>query len=249
MNSIVSAWESEAGSIRVTPQGQPSVFDMIRVLGGQKAPHKVWERLIQTNPEVLTICQNFRFPGRGQRDTPIAATKEAAYQILGLLPGAVGTKYREQAARLFVRFLDDPKGLAAELTDNLSVEDQAWLEARLTGKRTRGEFTDTLKRHGVEGLGYATCTNAVYEPLLGGNATQLKTQIAQRTGLPVKAIKPRDHLDVHQLADLRVTEQVIAGQMGLADVQGNREAERYCRGVSNFMRGLLDGKIKVPLEQ
>lgn len=248
MTSIVSAWESEVGLIRVTPKGQPSVFDMIRVLGGQKNPRQVWDRITAAHPEVVQICDNFRFSGRGQRNTPIAATKEAAYQILGLLPGAVGAKYREQAAKLFVRFLDDPKGLAADIADTLPAEDQAWLEARLTGKRTRGQFTDTLKQHGVQGVGYATCANAVYEPLLGGNAAQLKAQIAERTGLPVKVVKPRDHLDVHQLADLRVTEQVIAGQMGLADVQGNHQAERYCRGVSRFMRGLLDGAIRVPID-
>lgn len=248
MTSIVSAWESKAGSIRVTPTGQPSVFDMIRVLGGQKNPHQVWMRLAEAHPEVVPICENFRFPGRGQRQTPVASTKEAAYQILGLLPGAVGRKYREQAAKLFVRFLEDPKGLAADIADSLPAADQAWLEARLTGKRTRGQFTDTLKHHGVEGAGYAVCTNAVYEPLLGGTAAQLKADIAERTGLPIKAVKPRDHFDVHQLSDLRVTEQVIAGQMGLADVRGNREAERYCRGVSRFMRGLLDGDIRVPLD-
>ena len=62
--------------------GQPSVFDMIRVLGAQKAPHKAWERLVDTHPEVLTKCQNLQFPGAGQRDTPVAKTKEDAYLAL-----------------------------------------------------------------------------------------------------------------------------------------------------------------------
>ena len=42
------------------------VIDMIRVLGGQKAPHKFWERLAKAHPEVLTKCQHYKFPGRRQ---------------------------------------------------------------------------------------------------------------------------------------------------------------------------------------
>jgi hypothetical protein len=99
------------GSIRISQVGQPSVFDMIKVLGGQKDPHKVWNRLAESHPEVRTKCRNLRFPGPGQRETPVAKDKEAAYYILGLLPGAVGKKYREDAAKVFVQALDDPAGL------------------------------------------------------------------------------------------------------------------------------------------
>ena len=62
--------------------GQPSVFDMIRVLGGQKNPHQPWERLCAAHPEVLTKCENLQFPGPGQRETPVATTKEDAYLAL-----------------------------------------------------------------------------------------------------------------------------------------------------------------------
>ena len=75
-------WICDHGDIRVSSAGQPSVFDMIRVLGAQKAPHKAWERLVDTHPEVLTKCQNLQFPGAGQRETPVAKTKEDAYLAL-----------------------------------------------------------------------------------------------------------------------------------------------------------------------
>ena len=100
-------WTCDLGEIRMTPDGQPSVFDMIRVLGGQKNPRRAWADLIETHPEVVAKTDNLKFPGPGQRETPIARTKEDAYYILGLLPGAVGRKYREQAAALFSRFLND----------------------------------------------------------------------------------------------------------------------------------------------
>ena len=46
--------------------------------------------------------------------------KEAAYYILGLLPGAVGKKYREDAAKVFVQALDDPAGLVERLAPRLT---------------------------------------------------------------------------------------------------------------------------------
>ncbi len=59
---------------------------MIRVLGGQKNPRQAWERLVESHPEVVPKCDNLRFPGRGQRETPIARTKEDAYYILLSVP-------------------------------------------------------------------------------------------------------------------------------------------------------------------
>lgn len=41
------------------------------------------------------MAHNLRFPGSGQRETPVAKDKAAAYQILGLLEGAVGAAYRK----------------------------------------------------------------------------------------------------------------------------------------------------------
>ena len=57
---------------------------MIRVLGGQKSPTKVWLRLVESHPEVATKCRYLQFPGPGQRDTPVAKTKEEAYYIMRL---------------------------------------------------------------------------------------------------------------------------------------------------------------------
>ncbi len=54
---------------------------MIRVLGGQKKPTMVWLRLKESHPEVATKCGYLQFPGAGQRDTPVAKTKEDAYYI------------------------------------------------------------------------------------------------------------------------------------------------------------------------
>ena len=103
------------------------MFDMIRVLGGQKNPRDAWNRLTETHPEVVGKCDNLQFPGSGQRETPVAKDKEAAYYILGLLPGAVGRKYREHAAKVFTQFLENPGQLAVDIAENLTEEEAARL--------------------------------------------------------------------------------------------------------------------------
>jgi hypothetical protein len=176
----------------------------------------------------------------------VARTKEDAYYILGLLPGAVGRRYREQAAKLFTAFLENPAALANELVDRLTKEQQEWLEARLRGMRTRDDFTLILKEMGVTGYGYGNCTNAVYIPVLGTDARGLKLRIAQDKHLPVKAVNPRDHFTVQQLGDVETAERIASGQLRRTKVYGNPGVERVVRRSAEYTRQLLDGAIDIP---
>lgn len=76
LSESITSWESDNGVIRVTSEGQPSVFDIIKVLGGLKNPRKTWERLIKTHPEIITWIQYYKFKGPGQRETPILASSD-----------------------------------------------------------------------------------------------------------------------------------------------------------------------------
>lgn len=89
------------GEIRVTPDERYSVFDVIEVIGGKNNPRKAWNDLKEQFPEVVTRCDNFKFDGQGQRPTPVT-NKEGLLHIIGLLPGAVGRSYREDAAKLML---------------------------------------------------------------------------------------------------------------------------------------------------
>ena len=70
------------GSIRRTEDGKISVYDLISVVSGQKSPREVWRRLTEQYPEVVTKCDNLKFKGAGQRNTPVT-DKEGALYILG----------------------------------------------------------------------------------------------------------------------------------------------------------------------
>lgn len=239
-------WICDHGDIRVSPDGQPSVIDMIRVLGGQKNPTQVWLRLKEAHPEVATKCGYLQFPGPGQRDTPVANTKEDAYYILGLLPGTVGKQYREDAAKLFVTFLDKPEKAVYLAVDRLSEEELRRVEARLKGKRTRKFFTDVLQQHGVERQGYGQCTNAVYIPLFGRTADILKTEIAQEFNIERSKVNPRDFFDVEDLTYVETAERVAAGQLRRKNIHGNHSVAREVRNSTEYTKKLLNGEIDIP---
>lgn len=219
--------ELNNASIRRTSDGQSSVYDLIRVIGQQKDPYNVWKRLYEQYPEVLTKCQDFKFPGKRQRETPVTDRAGWAY-IIGLLPGVMGHKYREAAANLVLRYLDADITLAANVVDrNDNQQELEWLDARVRGKITRRKFTGVLKLHNVSGKGYATCTNKTYIGLFGTTAEGLK----KRKGLPKKA-NWRDHASISELNTIAFTEDLSGKKIGSADVQGNSECSDVCFSVA-----------------
>jgi hypothetical protein len=112
--SILIIAELNNAEIRKTDDNRFSVFDLIRVAGGQKNPREVWKRMQETYSEVLTKTDRFKFKGRGQQETPVATVENCLY-ILGLLPGACGQSYRETAANLVRRYIEGDTELGVEL--------------------------------------------------------------------------------------------------------------------------------------
>jgi hypothetical protein len=108
------------GEIRVTPDGRYSVFDVVEVIGGKKNPHQAWDGIATTYPEVLQKVENFKFPGKGQRLTIVTNTEGLLY-IIGLLPGAVGRTYREDAARLMLSKIDNRSDEFVQKPDELTL--------------------------------------------------------------------------------------------------------------------------------
>ena len=80
MVSMAELDEDSIQRVRRTAETPPrvSVYDVLGAITGY-APedrHKLFQRLCDQFPEVRTICTNFKFPGRGQRDRYFVATAE-----------------------------------------------------------------------------------------------------------------------------------------------------------------------------
>lgn len=108
----------EDESMRRTGDGRVSVFDLIKVVGGQQNPKDVWKALCRDFPEVVDFSDYFKFPGKGQRDTPVVG-KEGALIIIGILPGKAGKKYRAEAAKLVLAWYEAPADLAIAAIDRV----------------------------------------------------------------------------------------------------------------------------------
>ena len=86
--AIVKRWRtiklSSGRQPRITPDNRISVLDVIQATGYVR-PSDVWERLKRDYPRVRQISNDFQFPGRGQRPTPV--TDLAGFlEILSLVP-------------------------------------------------------------------------------------------------------------------------------------------------------------------
>jgi len=220
--------------IRVTNDGRFSVYDVIKFCG-KGGERKVWSRLVERYPEVVPKCHNFKFPGRGQRNTPVANRENILY-IIGLLPGAIGQSYREQAAKVFIQYLDASPELAESVIDRATTEDLKRIKIRLQSKEIRISFTQTLQGHGVkQGWEFAAITNAIYKPIIGGTAKQIK----QSRQLPASA-NIRD-----SLSRLELTGVMFAEELSQRDIEEtNAQGFKPCHDISNHnahrVRRLID---------
>lgn len=81
MNNLTLSGYDE---IRATQDGRYSVIDIIRIIGEKKNSYESWDRFCDKFPEIAHEVENFKFPGRGQRFTPVA-TEAVCLKILSRL--------------------------------------------------------------------------------------------------------------------------------------------------------------------
>ena len=133
--ALASLKDADFAKIRTTvsPPGKApgvwvSVFDFLENVAKKKNPHEVLRRLENQTPEVLTFCESFKFPGRGQHDTPIC-TLASSLKLLQLTPGEAGREARSQSAELLCRYYGGDLSLVRKVFGNaveqerLAVED------------------------------------------------------------------------------------------------------------------------------
>lgn len=234
MSNIITFDGFDDANIRVTPDGRYSVFDVIKFCGC-KSQRQVWKRVVEQYAEVVTKCDNFKFEGKGQRETPVAYRENIVY-IIGLLPGAVGRSYREQAAKVFLAYLDASPELAGDIIDRASPEDLKKIQARLKGKQIRVEFTSVLQNHGVtQGWQFGNCTNTLYRNMLGGTVKELKAE----RNLPAKA-NLRDELDLKETVEVMFAEHLSSLNIEKKNRQGYTECNQEIDSTTKAIRDLLD---------
>ena len=109
-----------------------------------------------------------------------------------------------------------------------------WIKSRLDGKLSRNHFTATLAKHKVTGEGYSKCTNAIYEPLFGGNTDTIREKYSIEKGKSI-----RDNLSMVQLAAIQFSETLASDDIEKGNRIGNVQCELASHRASNAVRKAL----------
>jgi very-short-patch-repair endonuclease len=88
MSNIIKFNDLQNIGIRVTDDSRYSVFDVIAFCG-KKNPRQTWESFQSRFPEIAAKAINYKFPGKGQRETPVASY-DIILEILAVIGKAPG---------------------------------------------------------------------------------------------------------------------------------------------------------------
>ena len=203
-----------------------SVFDWIQVIGGRKNPRDVWKRLTDKYPNTVAKCDSVKFSrtdGKKANTTSPACDRQTALEIIGLLPGEVGDKYRENAAKLFLRYIDADVSFATEII-NRSQDKSA---------------VDKHIKHSVEHSKYLESYHGVHDQLkahdcYGIHHASYNKQINQVVGIP-NGVRH----EVTKREKLKLTMSQIAGELALDDNQDSKQWQAVTIAVNAGKTALL----------
>lgn len=157
----------------------------------------------------------------------------AHWQIALAYAKYLSPKLHMQVNEVYARFKSGDVTLADEIADRASPEQQEWLAKRTAGKAVRGQFTATLAAHGVNGKGYADCTNAIYRHTLGAK----KSELCAARNLP-RTTNMRDLMDLEQLTRTSLAEIIARKRIERINARGNQacayECDRAAYGVASI---------------
>lgn len=121
---LAALFGKDVVQIRKTDQTPPrvSLIDVAVAITGHDANYssQAVRQVCDQYPEVHEKIMDFKFKGRGQRNTPVIDVK-GAIEFIFLLPGRHAARVRRQAAELLCRYLSCAiaLGLVADRTSKL----------------------------------------------------------------------------------------------------------------------------------
>lgn len=234
LNTII-----DGTTIRRTQDGRISVFDALKA-SGAASPRETWKRLSSTYPDIVTKCDNTRFPGRGgaAKATPVTDA-EGWRAILTVLPGLIGKQYRAAANELVTKFLEQPELVAAAAIDRVqNPADLKRLEARARSKRNAINLSGTVLAAGASQKALAR-VHDINNVTITGKTAQERTV---ETGLKLH----RDAFTPAQLSAMDLLQTVEAQQIQDCKLHGDGEVIaktlEVTRDAEPFLRKYLGSR-------
>jgi len=189
---------------------------------------KVTSSLLRENkPNILVISAK---QGRGETGTFAHPVLAAAYA------GYLSPKLEIETREVWLRFRAGDASLADEILQRASPEDNEWAGVRAMGRSKRNQLTSVLQAHGVFGIGYALCTDAVYGGLFDANAKELRVA----KGLRTKSASLRDAMDTDELVSVMFAETLARQKIVEEDAEGNSQCVQATKRSTAFVRQAIE---------
>lgn len=199
--------ELRNSKIRRTDEGLISVYDLIKVCGEKKGQRKLWMRLSEQFPNTVQKCHSVKFgrvDGKKANLPSPACTEEVALEIMGLLPGAIGDKYREGAANLVRRYIEGDADLGLEIMiRDRNKDNYERVKRRMQVLETNKEVAKIVSAN--PGTRYSDVHNDRYKGLYGKNASQLRSECGA---------KPKE-TPLNYMSELDLTMNSLANQIAI----------------------------------
>jgi hypothetical protein len=111
-DGVFSGREKE---IRITPAKMISVFDFIKIVGGQSHPRKTWERILNEHSAELGIVSKCHYAQFGKTKATPVVNVQGMVKLLFWLPGETAKQFRSKSAEVMIRYLGGDQELVDEL--------------------------------------------------------------------------------------------------------------------------------------
>jgi len=244
--TVTDALENEFSlrgrKIRVKEDGFVSLND-IHSSGGfsvNKRPAQ-WQRLPSTNPLIIATYERvvgkshkgkfkaslvYRTSSEGTWAHPILAAAYAGY---------LSPKLEVEMREVWLRYRAADATLADEVLARASDADNEWAATRAISRVKRNQYTTTLSEHGVEGFGFASCTNAVYGALFDADAKKLK----EAKGLS-KTANLRDRMSNDELVYVMMAETLAKGRIEDESPLGNGPCAQATKRSAAYVRQAIE---------
>ena len=123
--NVVELTIADVGKLRKTNDTPPrvSVYDVISTISSNPNARETWAELKRKYPEVVGNPDNFKFPGQGQRETPVTDAR-GIIEIIMLLPGRKAAQVRQKSADVIVRYLGGDPSLVPEIMRNRGMQEE-----------------------------------------------------------------------------------------------------------------------------
>src|SRR5690554_4733744 len=206
-----------------------------------------WQRLPNASREIASVLK--RVTGKS-RDWTKEEIKSVIYSVRGQGAGTwahenIALRYAAylspdlavEIRDVFLRYKRGDESLVDEIRENKARREATDHELhRQIGKDVRKRFTKTLDEHGVKKpIEYASCTNEVYKPILGGTAKQVR----EKRGLHAKA-NLRDSMSIAELAFTMASEALASERIEQQASQGFIQCRDATKQASVAIKSAID---------